>query len=253
MTLHPRLMLALVIAVAGLSTAGFSVWRTLGKSPKPKQAVPEPTRPDVLAALSSTRLDTRPTPESVGAVIDSAVASAATAIAAAAGIDRPADLAQAFRIQLAAVLDGDYHRHRAALAPRGMNLTDAPEGAAVWNSAAASTRLAPLGLKALVVRTIYRDGRRVAPSPAGQGFESTEFRLNLTNSTLPESPERSGLTIVEVQLPMEFPTDTPGGQGARMIALTGFRFVWHAGSRTWLPWSVFLLHEPSVSSTYVPM
>ena len=250
MPLQPRFALALVIACGGLVAAGFSLWRTLGSARVRAAVPPPPTRPEVLAALDPTVLDTRPTPETIHAALERAGAKALAALPPDLTLARPDDLALAFREQLAAAVDGDYARHRVALAARGINLPDVPEAAADWNAIAAKTRLSPMGINALVVRLIYQAGRRVAPPEALRGFQSGELRRVLRGDPLPESPEAGGLTIVEVQLPMELPPETTG---PRVIALTGFRFAWHAGRRQWLLWSVVQLNKPSQSSLMPPI
>lgn len=250
MAVQPRFALALVIACGGLVAAGFSLWRALGSTRARAAVPPHLTRPEVLAALAATVLDTHPTPETIHADLERARAKAMAALPAGLALASPDDLTLAFREQLEAAIDGDYARHRVALAARGINLPDVPEAVADWNAIAAKTRLSPMGINALVVRLIYQAGRRVAPPETSQGYQSGELRRVLPGDPLPESPEAGGLTIVEVQLPMELPPETTG---PRVIALTGFRFAWHAGRRQWLLWSVVQLNKPSESSLMPPI
>lgn len=243
-----KLMVAVGLAVAGTLTAGWSLWQAT-RLPR-RATVPRVLTEQVRVSLDPRTLDTTPTEATVDAVVEQAAASAASMCSAAGVANSPDDLVAAFRVQLAAVLNGNYRDHRTALAARGLNLPNDREAADGWQRLAAGTRFARVGLGAIRVSVVLRDGVRVAPDETVSGFGRTQYRAVPPDAPLPASETAGRLTVVEVQLPVELPARM---SGAPTVALCGFRFAWHQERKQWIPWSVVLLKHPDAEIAMPPL
>ena len=241
-----RLLVALLVAVGGLSLATWSLWPLLvHKSPK---AVQQPLTP-VQEALGPHLLDTDTGP---GKDVASKAAERLWEVLresprSAIGPDRDDDLVAAFLERLLANTDPDYERDTKAKIARGKPLPepvpgeDPPER---WGKSTDWTRGVRIGLERLEVRTILERGEFVAIRPEMEGYSfSYSYKKGGIIYPLPEDPIASRSDIVEVRLPMGLRPFKVAGK-ARGAVLVGYQFLWSPSRGQWIPYHEYVYSVP---------
>jgi hypothetical protein len=243
----PRLIVALLIAVGGLSLAGWSLWPLLvHKSHKPVQ---QPLTP-VQEALGSHLLNTDTGP---GKDVASTAAERLWEVlrespVAIVGPDRDDDLVAAFLERLLATTDPDYERDIRAQIARGKPLPEPAPGEEPpehWDKRTDWTRGVRIGLEHLEVRTILERGEFVAIRPEMEGYSfGYSYKVDGIVFPLPEDPVASHSDIVEVRLPMGLrPFKVTKGK-ARGAVLVGYQFLWSSSRGQWIPYRNFVYSVP---------
>lgn len=258
--MNTKLVLAAGVAIVGVGLAAKTFWpaskpaaKVVHEDQKPKSA-----KAEVLLAGS---FDTTPTEETVEGDIDRATERVRQAVQAARSPSllgsRKADLPVAFEERLQALINPDYLRDARARAARGKpgeNLDPDEEFLNDAKKRGALFALLPMDIQNIEVREIYRDGVYVASSLTNEGLGMGTTKLG-GESAFPladADPEEERLDIIEVQLPMHFPTPTGGGKFERQRRLVGFQFVWSEERNQWIPWQNVQYSADAGGSMYIP-
>ena len=247
-----RLVIALLIAIGGLSLATWSLWPLLvHQSPRPTH---KPLTP-VQQALGPHLLDTDTGP---GKDVASKAAERLWEVlrespVAIVGPERDDDLVAAFLERLLATTDGDYERDTKAKIARGMPLPDPIPGEDPpehWVKSNDRTRGTRIGLERLEVRTILERGEPVAPTPAEEGYAfGISFRKGEIVFPLPEDPTAARSDIVEVRLPMGMQPRKGVSRGA---VLVGYQFLWSSSRGQWIPYRNYMYMAPGECYYSIP-
>lgn len=244
-----RWIAAAVVAGVGLTLAGRSLWKA--RSIERARPMPVAASPEAARRLEGISFDSFPT-EATTAGICKEASSRVLARAsgdARSGVfsgPRAQDLADALGERLLATLAPDWSRDVQAMIRRGASLSPEPpssEQLKLLESGRARGRLAPLSLDQLEVRVLYREGVRVAPPTAQEGFRiATLTTRGPARMDIPDDPERARLDVVEVRVPMRL-ADV---QGVARDVLVGYQFGWNDRRRQWIPLANAVYCDPAV-------
>ena len=236
-SIQPRLVVAGVVAAAGIFLAFWRLWPYL-ESSEPRVA---PSKPSPVQADLGPELLDRSTRDG-GMTTVSLAAERARSAARKAGINarRLDDLVAAFSEQLAATIDGDYERDHAARVARG--LPEEGDDRAFREKMADWMRGRAIGLERLEVRVLIRDGEATAASGLEEGYDV----LTAANHDypLPDDLADARVDVVEVRLPMDVPSVNGKGRGA---ALVGYRFWWDDATDQWIPFVNAIYGDPEAA------
>ncbi len=241
-----KLIIAGVVAVAG----AFVAIRAFNRSGPPEARVAEQeVTPAVQEAVVSVEFDTKPTEETMPAILEQAHASALAqskdiALEADLPTEAARDLADAFRERLGMTLDGDFDRNRELLQRRGDERSDqeAEKGRESWERQAERLRHRPISLDRVEARLIYVDGHRVGRNELRRGFSTLTCEYKDERFGVPLDGEEGDLTVAEVRLPME---NTGPRNSEGLKALVGYQFAWSAERMMWIPWKIVLYSYPN--------
>jgi hypothetical protein len=239
----------LKVALAGLAAfiGAVIAWRALFLKGLPS-SVPSPVSlaPGARALLDGIVLDTIPTRDTVGSAVAAASARVRAEAVRVAGVPPASldDLGTACTERLRALLDGDFDGHVRANRARGdtINSEQVEASRAQWSRGADLTRFAPVAPDQAEVRVIFQGGRRVAPTPAAEGFAT----LVTTPSPkgrfpVPADPIRERSLVVEARIPARLRTV----DGPLRTVLIGYQFVWSPARSQWIPWSSVIYKDPN--------
>jgi len=241
-----KLIIAGVIAAAGAFVAIRAFHRS---GPHEVRTAEQEITAAVQEAVVSVEFDTKPTKETMPAILEQAHASALAqskeiALEADLPTEAARDLADAFRERLAMTLDGDFDRNRALLRRRGDQRTDeeAEKGRESWDRQAERLRYRPISLENVEARLIYVEGDPVGRNELRRGFSTLTCEYKDERFGVPLNGEDGELTVAEVRLPME---NTGPRSREGLKTLVGYQFAWSDELRMWIPWKIVLYNNPN--------
>lgn len=238
-----KIILAAVIAAAGLSLAGRALFRSIRPRPGPgagAHVVPAQVEEHLLAVV----FDSRPTEDTLEAML-SAAGDRVSEISRSRRLvpgDRIDDLAKAFSERLRGTLGGDFEGDLAALQQRGDATppADAQNRRPAWELQAAETRLAPFSTAQIDVAVVSDNGH-AADDPAMAGFSTLTWNAVPGRFPMHADLPKAGPDAAEVRVPMEKKGVV---DRAPHPVIIGYQFVWSPDRKQWIPWGIRLYSRP---------
>ncbi len=239
---HARVYLAISVALVAGIVAAVSIYRSVGRAnPRPQ---PPAVKPDVqafFAALTGTL------PTSAETWASTEAAARASLSAQVRGLDArrlpaTAALAETFTGELRAMLGGDFDSYVERMRQQGIRIEQTDASRAAWLAAAKLINWTALDANAIAVRIYALNGVKQPPPEGRKRLGTTNARRKPGSSTLPESPDTTGLTILEVEIPMAIAVGPD--VSVKKPRIVQFRYAWNKELLVWSLWDMGTLIEP---------